>query len=95
MKPTTQKLRPAIYREAARRIGEGESASCCAAIAEASGNIFECSEESRIFVERFKPRNFICGCYWNVFGGEEESITPRIIALELCALMAGEDKRSK
>lgn len=101
------KINPNIYRRAAELIVDGEAYGCCGAlnILCKSGNAYQAHVNylGEIMAHNFtgvvSPAITLFGYWWRVPWDTEdpaecdrEAITPRLIALELAALMAEEEK---
>jgi len=92
------KIRPSIFRKAARLIESGEYIGCCMALSKVCsiGNSY--SEHIEFLDTLMKNHEVTKLNYWWPLNWVDEdpdesiSVTPRLIALELAALIAEEDQ---
>jgi hypothetical protein len=92
------KIRPSIFRKAARLIESGEYIGCCMALSTACRSGQAYSDHITFLSDLMEEREVSENGYWWPLGwvteepDESISVTPRLIALELAALIAEEDQ---
>ncbi len=93
-------MKPAdAFRKAALLVETDECYGCCTALVMATGSLTRGLDLARArmaellgYVAEDPVR---CSYWWPVCRTEHECVTPRLIALELCALLSEEDALSK
>jgi len=92
------KIRPSIFRKAARLIESGEYIGCCMALSMVCPSNLSYSEHIAFLDTLMKSHEVTKLNYWWPLNWVDEDpeesacVTPRLIALELAALVAEEDQ---
>ena len=93
-------MKPAVaFRKAAQLIEADECYGCCTALVMVTGSLTRGLDLARArmaellgYVAEDPVR---CSYWWPVCRAEHDCVTPRLIALELAALLSEEDELSK